>query len=78
MTKDEFMDKMWQFVSGPEHNAFYDTLDILEVSLDVMTNKQRKKVFDVMSEKKPVNNPYNDKPATAIEKSLMKHGLKNA
>src|SRR5208283_2116708 len=55
MDKLEFLGKMGRFISGPEHNAYYDVLEILEVCLSVMTPEQRWESFDFMEQKNKVS-----------------------
>jgi hypothetical protein len=51
MTKDDFSKKIIPFLGSPEHNAYYDVVDILKICLDVMTDDQRKEAFKIVSRK---------------------------
>ncbi len=77
MDKQEFLEKMGCFIEGPEHNAYYDVLEILEACLTFMTPNQREAMFTFMKEKKMVEvpepkrkkQPENVKPVFSVKEA---------
>jgi hypothetical protein len=51
MTKDDFTKKIVPFLGSPEHNAYYDMVDILNICLDLMTDEQRKAALKIVRSK---------------------------
>ncbi len=52
LTTKEFREKISEFIGGPEHNAYYDVDNILEICLNVMTKPQKYKAFTIIKKQK--------------------------